>query len=323
VLAALRRTQPDRVPWIEGGIDPSIQRALMGRNDFLPEEFNEFLGLDNINAVLRPPIFADVEDHDGIEFVTTPQIHSRADLEHLVFPDPEDPAFYREAEELVRRVGGQYAIAASMRLGVSPTLLSLGLEGFSYALADDPGLVDTLMGRFADWTIAVVRHLREVGVDYVWTFDDMAYKAGPMFSPQVLRQLFLPHMRRVAQAIKGEGFPWIFHSDGDLMLFLDDLITLGFDGLHPIEPGPMDIEALKRDYGDRLCLIGNIDLHYTLTLGTAEEVANEVRRRIQIVGAGGGYMISSANSITSYCKIENVRAMAEAIRRYAPYPTGG
>ncbi len=320
VLAALRREQPDRVPWVEGGIDLPMQRKLMGRDDFLPEELNEALGLDNINAILRPPIFADVEVHDGIEFLTTPQIHSRADLESVVFPDPEDPAFYREAEKLVRRVDGKYAIAASMRLGLSPTLLSLGLEGFSYLLADDPGLIDTLMGRFADWSIAVVGHLRDVGVDYVWTFDDMAYKSGPMFSPATLRTLFMPHMRRVAQAIKGEGFPWILHSDGDLMLVLDDLITLGFDGLHPIEPGPMDIERLKREYGDRLCLIGNIDLHYTLTMGTPEEVEDEVRRRIEVIGQGGGYMISSANSLTSYCKVENVWAMARAIRRYAPYP---
>lgn len=321
VLAALRREQPDRVPWVEGGIDLPLQRQLMGRDDFLPEELNEALGLDNINATLRPPIFADVEIHDGIEFLTTPQIHSRADLENVVFPDPDDPSFYREAEELVRRVNGKYAIAASMRLGLSPTLLSLGLEGFSYLLADDQGLIDTLLGRFADWSIAVVGHLRDVGVDFVWTFDDMAYKSGPMFSPTVLRELFMPHMRRVAQAIKGEGFPWILHSDGNLMLFLEDLLTLGFDGLHPIEPGPMDIERLKREYGSRICLIGNIDLHYTLTMGTPEEVEDEVRRRIEVIGPGGGYMISSANSLTSYCKVENVWAMARAIRRYAPYPS--
>jgi uroporphyrinogen decarboxylase len=319
VLTALRREEPDRVPWVEGGVDLPMQRKLMGRDDFLPEELNEILGLDNLIADFVPPIFAEVEIHDDVPFVGAPLLRSRADLESMVFPDPEDPTFYRAAEALVRRNAGRYAVAAKMRLGASPTLLSLGLEGFSYALADDPGFVETVLGRYADWSVAVIRHLRDVGVDYVWTFDDMAYKAGPMFSPRVLNEVFMPHLRRVADAIKGEGFPWIFHSDGDLMRILDDLMTLGFDGLHPIEPGPMDIEALKRDYGDRLCLIGNIDLHYTLTRGTPEEVEDEVRRRIEIVGKGGGYMISSANSITFYCKIENVWAMAEAIRKYGAY----
>ncbi|RIK41555.1 MAG: hypothetical protein DCC57_18850 [Chloroflexi bacterium] len=141
-----------------------------------------------------------------------------------------------------------------------------------------------------------------------------------MFSPRVFRTLFLPHLRRVADAVKGEGFPWIVHSDGNLMPLLDDLLTLGFDGLHPLEPGAMDIEAVKREYGQRLCLVGNIDLHYTLTLGAPAEVEAEVKRRIETIGQGGGYMISSANSITSYCKIENVWAMIRAIRKYGAYP---
>lgn len=83
----------------------------------------------------------------------------------------------------------------------------------------------------------------------------------------------------------------------------------------------MDIEAVKRDYGQRVCLIGNIDLHYTLTQGTPAEVKAEVKQRIATIGKGGGYMISSANSITSYCKVENVWAMVNAVRTYAPYST--
>lgn len=321
VLAALRREQPDRVPFVEGGIDRPMQVALMGRDDFLPEELNATIGLDNLIAEFLPPIFAQYEVHDGINFIAAPRIHGRSDLDIMAFPDPEDPALYTAAEELVLRNQGRYAVAAKMRLGASPLLLSMGLDGFAYALADDPGVVDTVLGRYADWTIAVLRHLRGVGVDYVWTFDDMAYKSGPMFSPRVLRTVFMPHLRRVADAIKGEGFPWIFHSDGDLMLLLEDLLSLGMDGLHPLEPGAMDIEAMKRDHGQRICLIGNIDLHYTLTLGTPQEVDAEVKRRIDVVGKGGGYMISSANSITSYCKVENVWAMVDAIRRYAPYAT--
>ncbi len=319
VLTALRRGQPDRVPWIEGGVDLPMQRTLMGRADFLPEDLANTLGLDNLIADFLPPIFAEVETHDDVPFIGAPLLRTRADLDSMIFPDPEDPALYAAAEEMVRRNNGRYAVAAKMRLGASPTLLGLGLEGFSYALADDPGFVETILGRYADWSIAVIRHLREVGVDYVWTFDDMAYKTAPMFSPKTLRQIFMPHLRSVADAIKGEGFPWIFHSDGNLMRILDDLLTLGMDGLHPLEPGAMDIEAIKRNYGDRLCLIGNIDLHYTLTRGTPAEVEDEVRRRIEIVGKGGGYMISSANSITFYCKVENVWAMAAAIRKYGAY----
>lgn len=321
VLAALRREQPDRVPFVEGGIDLPLQRALMGKEDFLPEELNDRIGLDNLMVDFLPPIVGIYEVHEGINFLAKPLLLTRADLDLLVFPDPEDPALYQAGAALVKRNQGRYAVAAKMRMGASPLLMSMGLEAFSYALADDPGLIDTILGRYADWTIAVVRHLRDVGVDLVWTFDDMAYRTGPMFSPRIFRTVFMPHLRRVADAIKGEGLPWIVHSDGNLMPILDELLTLGFDGLHPLEPGPMDIEAVKRAYGQRVCLVGNIDLHYTLTQGTPAEVEAEVKQRIATIGKGGGYMISSANSITSYCKVENVWAMVNAIRTYAPYST--
>jgi uroporphyrinogen decarboxylase len=81
----------------------------------------------------------------------------------------------------------------------------------------------------------------------------------------------------------------------------------------------MDIVEVKRLYGDRLCLIGNIDLHYTLTQGTPEEVEAEVKERIATVGKGGGYIVSSANSIPHYAKVENVLAMRDAVNRYGWY----
>jgi uroporphyrinogen decarboxylase len=98
-------------------------------------------------------------------------------------------------------------------------------------------------------------------------------------------------------------------------------MKLGMTGLHPIQPAAMDINKVKAMYGDKVCIIGNIDLDYTLTLGTPEEVEREVKDRIEKIGKGGGYIISSANSITDYCKPENVWAMAKTIEKYRQYPS--
>ena len=116
------------------------------------------------------------------------------------------------------------------------------------------------------------------------------------------------------------GKPWVFHSDGNLLPILDDLLTLGMAGIHPIQPSAMDIKEIKAKYGNRVCILGNIDLDYTLTLGTPEEVDKEVKERIAVAGAGGGYIITSANSLTDYCKTENVWAMAAAVKKYGKYP---
>ncbi len=193
VLAALRLEQPDRVPFVEGDISPVIERALLGKEVYEPEEVNEVMGLDSQLALFLPPIIAQYHEQDGINYVAAPLLRTRADLDKLVLPDTDDPALYRAAEEMVRRNQGRYAVAAKMRMGVSPTLLSMGLDNFAYALADDPGLVDTIVGRYADWSIAILGRLREVGVDFVWTMDDMAYRAGPMFSPRAAPGLHAAH----------------------------------------------------------------------------------------------------------------------------------
>jgi uroporphyrinogen-III decarboxylase len=138
-----------------------------------------------------------------------------------------------------------------------------------------------------------------------------------MFSPKIFREHFLPRMKRVAEKIR---IPWIYHSDGNLMPILDDLLTLGMNGLANIEPNAMDILELKKKYGTRICLVGNIDLHYTLTQGTPDETEAEVKKRIEEIGPGGGYILASSNSLTPYCKPENVLAMNRALLKYGFYP---
>ena len=101
---------------------------------------------------------------------------------------------------------------------------------------------------------------------------------------------------------------------------LPDIVDCGFTALHPIEPKAMDIDWVKREYGRRLCLIGNIDLGYTLTRGTPAEVDAEVKERIRTVAPGGGYCVGSSNSVTDYVPLENYNAMREAAFRYGRYP---
>ncbi|MBW2410876.1 MAG: hypothetical protein JRF72_13845 [Deltaproteobacteria bacterium] len=114
--------------------------------------------------------------------------------------------------------------------------------------------------------------------------------------------------------------PWNYHSDGDLGRIFDDLSTLGMNGFNPFQPPVMDIEKYKTDYGDRICPWGSIDLVYTLSHGTVEEVDAEVKQRIQKLAPGGGYILASANSITEFCKSENTLALAEAKDKTGWYP---
>ena len=120
-------------------------------------------------------------------------------------------------------------------------------------------------------------------------------------------------MRKAASTVSK---PWIFHSDGNYKVVLDDIIDIGASGIHPIEKASMDTTWLKENYGQKLCMVGNIDIDYTLSSGTAREVEDEVRERIELLGPGGRYIISDSNSIPDFCKAENIIAMASAVKKY-------
>jgi len=92
------------------------------------------------------------------------------------------------------------------------------------------------------------------------------------------------------------------------------------DAIHPIEPKAMNIAKVKERWGHKLSLIGNIDLGYTLTLGSVEDVIKEVKEKISQVAPGGGYAVGTSNTVTGYVKLENYRAMINATKKFGKYP---
>jgi len=331
VHAALMRKEPDRVPYCELGVSRSLAQRLLGwgapisqsanleANPYTVEEAKElaaFLKLDNISYVLRAPVYAEKHaGQDGILFYGEGQIKTAADLAKVELPDPHDPALYREAETFVRQKG-DFSAWFITRLGIFPTMLSMGLEGFCVALYEDRPLLERLLDLYTDWIEVVAEHISPLGFDAFVSTDDMAFKTAPFFSPQVFRELVLPRYVRVAKKI---ALPWFIHSDGNILPILDDLVSVGIVGEHPNEKGAMDIRAIKQKYGDRLCVLGNVDLNL-LAAGTPEEVDQEVRELIRDVAPGGGYIVTSGNSLAGYCRPENVLALSRAVQEYGRYP---
>ena len=332
VLAALKLKQPDRVPWVESSVHNTVVEKLLKRTDFekatvtqlfsLPgSRFSpavfDVLAIDNMNFSIAPPRFVKSQSFEGMDIISDGLIKTEADLAKIVLPDPESDDFYKPAREFVAKYkGSNKALGVTTRIGVSNTYLSMGIEHFSLTLYDNPAFALKMIDIFVDWASRAIPKINDLGFDFMIVPEDLAWKQGPMFSPKVFRELFLPRMKRATDKIK---MPWIYHSDGNLMPILDDLLTLGMNGIANIEPNAMDINELKKKYGRRVCLVGNIDLHYTLTQGTPEEVEAEVKKRIQEIGPGGGYILASSNSIAAYCKPENVLAMHRALLKYGNY----
>ena len=353
VMSALLRGQPDRVPWLEGSFDERLQTRIMGgRTDFTPGELCRALGMDGfgyrfpsdgvslprqalqaprtakeafyfprkISFDFGPPWIAEISvEQSGRTFIKKGLLTDRDSLKLFdeFLPDPDHPARYEQVAKWIESYREDYAVFARVRLGTANTIESMGLDVFSLMLFDDPDLVKEIHRRFSEWTVRVVENLNKLDFDFYWAFDDHADTRMPWVDMEMYAEFFHPYQKLVADAMKEK--PWAFHSDGNLFPILDGLLKLGMDAIHPIQPSAMDIGRMKAQYGSRVCLIGNIDLDYTLTRGTPDEVEREVRERIEVAGAGGGYIMSSANSLTDYCKAENVRAMAKALQQFGTY----
>lgn len=330
VLTALRTEQPDRVPYCEIGVDRALAHRLLGWSGTITEEANleaqpytidemnhvaDHLQLDNIYYVLRAPVYAErIQGRDGRLFYGEGLIKSREDMGKLQLPDPQDDSLYDGAREYVRGKGDRAAFFVT-RVGVFPTMLSMGTETFSVALYEDRDFLEEILDRYVDWTVAVAERACSLGFDVYVSTDDMAFKSAPYFSPSVFKEMMVPRYRRVAEKV---SLPWIVHSDGNIIPFVDDFVELGISGLHPNEKGATDIRATKRRYGDRLCLLGNVDLNL-LGAGEPDAVDREVRGLISDVAPGGGYIVTSGNSLAGYLIPENVMALNRAVMRYGDY----
>lgn len=323
-MAALRLEEPDKIPFIDW-FDAPVREAIIRRKGASPDldkaGFAKLVGMDAISMddYCSPYFCQTMRGSDGKDHLQGEGlIKTEADLSRMVFPDVKDPAFFDPAKQFVDKYGDEgLALFAGFNTGMLHTIFSMGIMDFSMALHMNPGLLNTIIDRFVEYNIAVVEGLQPLGFDFIMSYDDICFNSGPMFSPNTLKEVFLPRIRPLLDVIK---LPWAYHSDGDLTKVLDDLVGMGMNAIMAIQPDVMDIKTVKEQYGDRIAVWGNIDLHYTLTRGTVEEVREEVRQRIREVGPGGGFIISTSNCFPEYCKVDNALAMIETIDQYRAYP---
>ncbi len=339
VLSAIHCLPSDRVPFLESTIDEAIALALLGiprpsnlkggelgtgddpvltgqllgSENYSADDLIDLLGLDGIGMYLFLKHGGRQEEVDGHYMVAGGSIQKVADLERFQIPDPDDLSIYEPYRRFLKKYEETgLARYCFLNLGSDPVILGMGFENFSVAIYENRHLLEELFEFYTSWYARAVVHLCELDFDFLWFGDDLAFKTAPYVSPKTFRELFIPHFRKVVENIKK---PWLFHSDGNLYPILDDLLDLGMNGLHPIEPGAMDLADLKKRYGKKLCLVGHINVD-TLSRGTPEEIEELVRQAISIAAPGGGYIAGSSNSIPYYAQPENVLAMAKAIQKY-------
>ena len=327
--------------WPELGsalIDEAVLQRLhsdvRGIWDRLPQAVNE----RNANRPEHSPYIDDwgsgsTEIEPGVWFPglhPLAEAHTIEELENYPWPDMNDPfrvAHVRQEAQRLRQEN-QYAIIATpwLLFPFERAFAMQGMDRFLLNLASEPEFAEALLRKNAEMCKTLMGHfLSALGddVDMIKIGDDLGTQDRLMISPRMYRRMLKPihadYIAFIKERTKAKVF---FHTDGDVFDLMDDFVEIGVDILNPIQTaaGKMaNLSELKQRYGKKLCFCGAIDTQRILPYGTPEDVRQEVRRVIEVMGPGGGYMVASVHTIMEEVPPENILAMVDAVEEFGKY----
>lgn len=217
--------------------------------------------------------------------------------------------------------GGELFIFGLSSAGLfESTWEPMGFENFVIATRKEKEFIRRMIRFQVDLNCSIIEAFADAGLPGYLFADDLAYKSGPMLNPGALEELFGDGYRRITETAHSLGMKVVIHSCGNTSSLLGWLADCGFDGIHPLEPSAgMELAAAKEEIGDRMCLVGNIDVTRILVNAPREEVFEAVRMAVADAGDGGGFLLAAAHSHEDV-SVERVRWMLEAAGRYGRYP---
>ncbi|MBT3320042.1 MAG: hypothetical protein HN389_09800 [Clostridia bacterium] len=331
VLGALKRQPIDRVPTFEWMTSDHVVQALCPGKTY--DDFVEELDIDGAVADL----YYDKEwiddktykDEWGMIKQITAEAHAMPldgpirtmkDLDSFIPPDTDKPERFKDLDSKIERHKGKRAVALHLNDVFSIPSRLMPFDEFMMKLVLEPELIQGIIEMTVEINIALAKEAVKRGCKIVFTGDDYAYNSGPMMSPDTFRKVFYPGFKRVMRGYKDLGLMVIKHSDGDIMPLIDMIMITDIDCIDPIDPlAGMDLRYMKKTYGDRFAIKGNVDCAHTLTFGSVDEVIAETKNCIDIAAPDGGFILSSSNSIHSKVKPENYKAMVDTVKEYSRY----
>lgn len=194
----------------------------------------------------------------------------------------------------------------------------MGYETLCVALYEQPDLVQAISDRTLQIDRVVLTRLLEYDrVRLIWGSDDMGFRSGTLISPRHMRAFVLPGHKTLASLAHTADRPYLLHSCGNLRQILVDLIEdVRIDAKHSFEDTIEDVCEDKKEYGDRLTLLGGIDVDF-LCRSNPSEVRQRVRETLELCQPGGGYCLGTGNSVANYIPMDNYLAMVDEGRKFA------
>jgi len=341
---ALHHEEPDRLPLAEALVSYEIQSAFLGKkvNDSDLKSQVEFwvqAGYDFIPLTVGMMSPGEITKESSIFGIVQKVLRKDKEMEEVVPWDIEEKGVISYPEDFERfpweeaaRLDfskfyevqpflpeGMKIVACSGKIFTLAWML-MGFQNFCLSLYLQEDLVKKVFQKIGEIQIQGAKTLLEIpNVGGLWVVDDLSYGLGPMIDPKFIRKYVFPWYEELASIPKKRDLLFFFHSDGNIWPILDDLISIGFSAIHPIDPTSMDINEVKEKVGKKLGIIGNIHTDL-LASGKPGEVRELTKKRIREIAPGGGYALGSGNSVPNWARFENYEAMRETAIRYGTYP---
>ncbi len=249
---------------------------------------------------------------------TTGPIQSWKDFEAYPWPKPEEISY--AALEYVNSIlpEGMKICVLLGSVAFESSMYLMGLQSFSYALRDQPDLVEAICQRVGEIVTASATQVVTIdNVDLLFAADDLGFYSGTLVSPDVIRRYILPHHKRICEVAHRAGKLFLFHSCGNMYKLMDDFIDeVGIDAKHSFEDKILPVEEAYRRWGDRIAILGGVDMDL-LGRGTEEQVRARVQEILEVCGVKGtGYALGTGNTAANYIPAHNYLAMLDEGRRW-------
>ncbi len=252
-------------------------------------------------------------------------------LDHYTWPRPDPPELNAQLAEQARYLyhNTDYALVGSGVIGggiFEQPARVMGMQNFLMALVAEPRFADRLMEAITDIYIeSCNNYLDQVG-QYIEVFtywDDLNTQNGWLIRPELYRKMIKPKQKRLVDAIRKKTNAKIFfHGCGAVFDLIPDLIDVGFDILNPVQVSArgMDTKKLKQVYGKDITFWGGgADTQSVLPFGTPEQVAYEVRRRIDDLAPDGGFVFAAVHNIQAFVPPQNIVTLFDTALEYGHY----
>lgn len=327
-LNAVRHIEQPEIPLFEMEADMDIVNHMLGSNhplsmrsyDLSPSqliEWNQRMGNDMVylSHIWRVGRQERIDDKGRIHYVDG-TIKSLDDIERIWFPDLS--AVKRRLESVLEAIDGTgMGLVVGVQNAAFTSTTAIGYSDFCLATVDAPEFLVEVQKRLHEYVMRELQMILEYPVDGVriGAGSGLVTKSGPMLSPPMMEKFAFRWVREQARLVVDAGKILLCHMDGFVESLIPMLLEMRVDVLNPIDlcGGQQDIYEIKRRWGDKLCLHGNIDIDQVLMHGNAEAVWQDVREHIERLGIGGGYVVASSHDLHHMIPLEAIYAMRDAV----------